>query len=408
MTTTAGSLVAARNLTARQWRRARGRVRHEWKRAGEACKDVVHFFGGVAEAGKNAGAGVARDVIKGVRRPLRELGGRRRDLLDQWEWNQTEWQAEREIARVVQGDHPVILGPWLAEVGYELLYWVPFLQWVRVAYQLDPARTIAISRGGVASWYSGVASRYVEMWDAMSPEEFGRRNQARAEQKQSGLSDLDAELIRYAEQSLGLTGARVLHPSLMFRLFKLFWSGHRPMGFIDAHTRFSLQQAPAVIDRRQLPEEYTAVKLYAARSMPDHPDIRRQVRRFIDELSEQRPVLLLETGLSVDDHSDIPLASHPRILNARDLMSPLTNLGAQTQIVANASAYVGTCGSITWMAPRLGVHTSALFADDEFLHNHLAVALRTSARLKGAGRFCPVDLRGLPAVAPGPGHTGQH
>jgi len=403
-----GSLVAARNLTARQWRRARGRLRHEWKRTGEACKDLVHVVGGVAETGKNASAQVARGVIKGVRRPLREYAGRRRDLLDQWGWNQTEWQAEREIARIVQGDHPVILGPWLAEVGYELLYWIPFLQWVRVAYQLDPARAVAVSRGGVATWYGGVAGRYVEMWDAMSPEEFGRRNQARAEQKQSGLSSLDADLIAHAERTLGLSGSRVLHPSLMFRLFKLFWSGHRAMGFIDAHTRFSLQTPPDVLDRRQLPAAYTAVKLYAARSMPDRPDIRRQVQRFIDELSEQRPVVLLETGLSVDDHADIALGRHPRILNARDLMVPRTNLGAQTQIVAGAEAYVGTCGSITWLAPRLGVHTSALFADDEFLHNHLAVALRTSARLAGAGRFCPVDLRGLPAVAAASGDTEQH
>jgi hypothetical protein len=390
-------LIAARNLTARQWRRARGRMRHEWKRGGEGCKDVVHFCEGVAESGKNASVNAARVVIKRVRRPLRELGGVRRDLLDQWAWNRTEWSAERELAQITQGDGPVILGPWLAEVGYEVLYWIPFLEWVRVAYQLDPSRAVAVSRGGVASWYDGVASRYVEMWDAVPPAEFARRNAARAEQKQSGRSRLDDDLIAHATRTLGLEGARVLHPSIMFRLFALFWSGHRAMGFIDAHTRFNLQRPPSVIDRTQLPAKYAAVKLYAARSMPDRPDVRRQVRRIVDELSEQMPVVLLETGLSVDDHTDYALGAHPRLVNARDLMQPTTNLAAQTQIVAGASVYVGTCGSITWLAPRLGVDTSALFADDEFLHNHLGVALRTSARLEGAGRFSPVDLRGLPS-----------
>ena len=396
MTTVSRPIVAARNLTSRQWRRARGRLRHEWKRAGETCKDVVHFGGGVVEAGKNAGINAARLVIKGVRRPLREFGGRRRDLVDQWSWHRAEWSVEREIGRIVQGDHPVILGPWLAEVGYEVLYWIPFLEWVRVAYQLDPDRAVAVSRGGVASWYGGVASRYVEMWDAMSPEEFAQRNAARAEQKQSARSSLDDDLIAHASQTLGLSGARVLHPSLMFRLFKLFWSGHKAMGFIDAHTRFTLQQGPSIIDRSQLPPDYAAVKLYAARSMPDRADVRRQLGRIVDELSERWPVVLLETGLAVDDHADYPLGARPRLINARDLLTPTSNLAAQTQIVAGARAYVGTCGSIAWLAPRLGVDTSALFADDEFLHNHLAVALRTSARLSGAGRFSPVDLRGLP------------
>lgn len=390
-----GALVAARNLTARQWRRAQGRARHEWKRLAETIKDASHFFGRLQEQGKNTSVNAARTAIKGARRPLRELGGRRRDLLDQWSWNRSEWQVEREIGEVVQGDHPVIIGPWLAEVGYEVLYWIPFLQWVRAAYQLDPARAIAMSRGGVASWYDGVASRYAEIWDDVDPAEFARRNAERAEFKQSGRSPFDDELIARVSGTFGLRKPRVLHPSLMFRLFKLFWSGHRAMGFIDAHTRFTLQQPPSVIDRQRLPPVYAAAKLYAARSMPDTPEIRRQARRVIDALSEQMPVVMLETGLAVDDHTDYALGTSARILNARDMMDPRTNLAAQTQIVAQASVYVGTCGSITWLAPRLGVNTSALFADDAFLHNHLAVALRTSARLEGAGRFSPVDLRGV-------------
>ena len=53
-------------------------------------------------------------------------------------------------------------------------------------------------------------------------------------------------------------------------------------------------------------------------------------------------------------------------------MTPRNNLGVQTQIVAGAKAFVGTCGSIAWLAPRLGVDTSALFVDPKWLHAHLA------------------------------------
>ncbi|MBI4886448.1 MAG: hypothetical protein HY824_05110 [Acidobacteria bacterium] len=388
---------AARNLSARQWRRAHARARHEWKRLTEAVKDALHAVGRVQEAAGNAGAQAYRTAVRTARRPARELQGRRRDLADQWAWNRVEWDAEREIGTTVYGDHPVILGPWLAEVGYEVLYWIPFLQWVRVAYQLDPARVVAVSRGGVASWYSGVAGRYAEIWDVMAPEEFAARNAARAEFKQSAPSPLDRELVERVTWTLGLRGARVLHPSLLFRLFRLFWSGHRPMGFVDAHTRFTLHAPPQAIDRGRLPAEYVAVKLYEARALPATPAQRAQVTALVQALAERTPVVLLDTGLAVDDHADYSLGSGGRIISARDLMEPRTNLGVQTEIVAHARGYVGTCGSITWLAPRLGIDTTALYADPEFLQNHLAVALRTSARLEGAGRFMPIDLRGLPA-----------
>jgi len=72
----------------------------------------------------------------------------------------------------------------------------------------------------------------------------------------------------------------------------------------------------------------------------------------------------------------------------------------QTQIVAGAKAFVGTCGSIAWLAPRLGVDTSALFVDPKWLHAHLAVAMRAYHRL-AAGRFAVADLRALdPLAAP--------
>jgi hypothetical protein len=78
-------------------------------------------------------------------------------------------------------------------------------------------------------------------------------------------------------------------------------------------------------------------------------------------------------------------------------MTPQTNLGVQTQITAGARAFVGTCGSIAWLAPRLGVDTSAMFVDPQWLHAHLAVAMRSYHKL-GAGRFAVADLRALDPI----------
>jgi hypothetical protein len=81
-------------------------------------------------------------------------------------------------------------------------------------------------------------------------------------------------------------------------------------------------------------------------------------------------------------------------MSARAWMTPRNNLGVQTQIVAGAKAFVGTCGSIAWLAPRLGVDTSGLFVDPKWLHAHVAVAMRAYHRM-GAGRFAIADLRAV-------------
>lgn len=389
------AVVAARNLTLKQARRAGNRARYTWKVLFEAVKDGLHAAGYAREAVSNRAVNAGKDVYRTVRRPLREAQRRRVELAEQRGWNRTEWQVEREIGEVVSGDHPVIVGPWLAEVGYEVLYWIPFLRWVRLAYQLDPSRVVVMSRGGVGTWYAGIGDRYVEMWDHITPEAFARRNAERGDLKQLASSSLESDLVRAVERTHGLAGARVLHPSLMFRLFKLFWSGHRAMGFLDTHTRFQLHRAPGVIDRATLPERYVAVKFYVARSMPDTPQIRAQLKDIVDRISARVPVVLLDTGLALDDHADYAFSPTSRVLSARGLLEPKTNLAAQTDIIAGAEAYVGTCGSLTWLAPMLGIPTSAVLADPEFLHAHLSVALRATGRLEGAARFSPVDLRGL-------------
>jgi hypothetical protein len=104
----------------------------------------------------------------------------------------------------------------------------------------------------------------------------------------------------------------------MYRLFTLYWSGQRAMGFMDAHLRFTAMTAPALIDPGLLPQEYVAVKFYAARSLPDTPEIRAHLRATVTALSERLPVVLLDTGLVLeDDHADYTFATRGRVMSAR-------------------------------------------------------------------------------------------
>ena len=337
--------------------------------------------------------------LRALRKPLVRWRYRARRVHEQWSTYREEWRVEREIERVVSGTAPIIMGPWLSEVGYEVLYWVPFVRWVKAAFRIDPERLFVVSRGGVGSWYADITSNYADIFDEIGLAEFSARNTDRSDRegtnKQFGMSDLDRMLVDRIRIRIGSGDVRVLHPSLMYKLFKSFWSGHRPLGFLDSHTRHA-RLVPPAFDLRALalPEEYVAVKFYAARSLPDTLANRVLLRTLVEAIAERWPVVLLDTGLDLDDHADYTFQHGGRIVTARTYMDARTNLGVQTQIIAGSRAFVGTCGSLAWLAPMLGVDSTAVFTDARFLHSHLHAARRLFHVL-GGGRFSPLDLSAL-------------
>jgi hypothetical protein len=339
-------------------------------------------------------AALAPPWLKRIGRPIRDARRHRVQLSEARRSWETEWQIERELDDLTRGSHPLIVGPWSSEVGYEALYWIPFLRWVMDAFRVDPARVVAVSRGGVAPWYHGIANRYAEIWDEVAPETFAARITERGRVKQMEVSAFDLELAAAVSSRMKVDNARILHPSLMYRLFSLFWSGHRALSFIDSHTRFERIASPEIVPLPDLPAEFVAVKFYAARSMPDTPAVRQALAGQVAALAERLPVVLLDTGLVLDEHADYDLRSGSRILSARAWMTPRNNLGVQTQIIARARAFVGTCGSVAWLAPMLGVDTAALFIDPKWLHAHLGVALRAAHKV-GGGHFAAADLRAV-------------
>lgn len=313
----------------------------------------------------------------------------------------TEWKVEREIARIVSGKGPVIVGPWLSEVGYEVLYWVPFVRWVQSHYGIKSSRLIVLTRGGASTWYRDITSQSVEVFDLVTPEEFAEGNSQRSAEsggslKQWAATSFDQRLIAEAARRVGIDDARVLHPSLMYRLFEQFMLGHRPMDFLRRRTRYRLIDPPDV-PLPPLPDDYIAVKLYTAASLPDSPAMRRTLQSLVLSLAERQPVVMLDTGLTLDDHDDYTFDRAARILSIRDALHPRDNLAVQSAVIARARAFVGTCGSLAWLAPMMGVETTALLADPRFLHGHLQVG-RQMYQAMGGASFSPLDVSALDAL----------
>lgn len=395
-----GWLAAAGNVARKRLRHFASRMRWAAKAGQEGVSDARHAIRRAGERVRDDAVNTAKRWFRRARRPVRTAMRRRRQLDEQWGFYRTEWQIERELETLVGRGRLLVAGPWISEVGFETLYWIPFLHWVKAAFRLPEERLVAVSRGGVAGWYQGLASQYIEIWDQLDPSEFVQRNAERGIVKHYEPSPLDHHILDAVARRLGTHEFDVIHPGLMYRLFTLYWSGQRAMGFVDSHTRFTTHTAPAIIDPALLPREYIAVKFYGAQSLPDTPHIRGVLRSLVAALAAQLPVVLLDTGLVLeDDHADYTFGG-ASVISARPWMTPQTNLGVQTQIVAGARAFVGTCGSLAWLAPRLGVDTSAMFVDPKWLHAHIAVAMRAYHRL-GAGQFAAADLRALDPLSVG-------
>ena len=316
-----------------------------------------------------------------------------------------EGQALAEVATLARGSRPIIVGPWLSEVGYEALYWVPFIRWMCAEHRIAPDRIVVVSRGGVSSWYADFAHQYVDIFDLMSPEEFANRNRERTNeeaggQKQMGAGTLDSELVRRVEQALSRTGHAICHPSLMYRLFRQFWVGNRSVESVLERLRFAAPRANERIGVPSLPSRFVAVKLYTGQALPDTPANRSLLRTWVQRLAEDVPVVLLDSPRSIDEHADFAFDA-TRVTTLAGMMTPANNLGLQTEVLRRASAFVSTCGGLAWLAPMMGVNTSALYSDDRFLSTHLYLARQAYRRIDNAGTFAPVDLRGIEALSVG-------
>ncbi len=382
---------AAVDMRAREVKRAAfAESRRGWKIARERAVNAL-------TAAWNLSARQLRRVRSAPARAqheLRRLDDTRRRL----ETYRAEWAVERELARLVRGTDPIIVGPWLSEVGYEVLYWIPFVRWIKSTYHIKADRLVVVSRGGASAWYRDITANAVELFDLMSPEQFVEGNNRRAAEgggtvKQRGQTPMDEDVIREVMRREGMASARVLHPSFMYRLFQQFWLGHRAPSFLERRTKYGLIESPAIA-LPALPRDYVAVKFYTAASLPPTEQNRRLLQSLVLKLAATRDVVMLDTGLTLDDHEDYRFDTASRIHTVRGLLRPADNLALQTAIIARSRSFVGTCGSVAWLAPLLGVDTTAVFADPQFLHGHLQVARRVY-QVCGAARFAPFDISAL-------------
>lgn len=308
----------------------------------------------------------------------------------------------REALLTLRGRGPIIVGPWLSEIGFELLYWIPFLRWACAFARLKPEDLWIVSRGGCRSWYAGISQNYVDVLDFYTPEQFRAGNARRmAEQgahfralglrhgrsstKQHMATAFDRALLAQVAKATGVSTSQVLHPSMMYTLFRPFWRRQLPHLYTEMTTPKRLAAPPAL---EGLPASYIAAKFYASEACAANPINIRMVNEIVRAVTVSTDVVLLHNGTRYDDHGEFPIDTHPRV--HRVPMDPATNLETQTAVIAGARSYVGTYGGFAYLAPFLGVRTRTFYARPNFRKDHREVM----------GRVCEKNLRTSFSVEP--------
>ncbi len=294
------------------------------------------------------------------------------------------------LARAGRSSGAVIVGPWTGEVGFELIYWVPFVRWALGHAGIDPARVTVISRGGTAPWYDGLASRYVDALDLATPEEFRRRTTENPKQRVMGTFDRD--LLRRAVQGTGPGAVSIIHPGMMYALLYPYWRRDASIARLDAYTRYRrYEPLPAVDAGVTLPPTYTAVRFYFSQCFPDTPENRAFVATTIRSLAASTDVVVLSAGVGLDDHSDAGAERGHRVHLVDAGLHPSANLAIQTAVISRASAFVGTYGGFSYLAPLYGVDTVAFHAESNFQTTHLHAA-QHALELVDGGALVPLSV----------------
>jgi len=148
-----------------------------------------------------------------------------------------------------------------------------------------------------------------------------------------------------------------------------------------------------------------AARFYFRPSFPDTPANRDFVKEVIGRVAKVSQVVLLNTGLDVDDHSDCPAEG---VLTLERHVDPGNNLDIQSRVIANARAFIGTYGGLSYLAPFFGVPSIGFYSDDSDLKFAHLRAMWAADRVV-EGRFVALHVNDLAllaqaGIAPSPPH----
>lgn len=269
-------------------------------------------------------------------------------------WRLAQEDRQRRQPVVSAGTQPIILGPWLGEVGPELQYWIPFLQQLKHSGAFGNRRLIAVSRGGVSSWYQQLTSEYIEIFDYKDKTAYQAVRAERSTEKQFDWTTGERNLVKTITDQFDITEYDTLHPGAMWLRILPYFKEQQGLSTLLDQLQFQPINQTSLQRPANLPERYIAVRFYQSDLFPATPDNQQFLADLLQQLTQHHTVVALVTNSQLNEHAQFPMPSNSQVQTVVIDQELKRNLGLQTQIIAHADAFVGTYGGLTILPGLLG------------------------------------------------------
>lgn len=288
------------------------------------------------------------------------------------------------LQRLKRSDAPILVGPWRGEVGFEVLYWIPFVAQIAHETGIPIERFIPISRGGASAWYGTPLG--LELYAMRTPQQIRVANREQVAKtglfKQETVSEFDRGILRDAADTLKVSKYHVLHPAWMYTRLAPFWTMARGLTWLNDQVLYRKLPAPVVTPTKPLPQDFVAVRFYSRSTFAAGvKQIGAFMQATMNTIQQDIDVVVLDSEFNLDDHMDLTLdATGPRLTHLRDYV-PLhveSNLATLSAVLSQARGFVGTYGGFAQLALRLGIPSVSFYSEWEktsIAHAHLAQTL---------------------------------
>src|SRR5262245_52090486 len=80
------------------------------------------------------------------------------------------------VAELNSNKAPILIGPWRSELGFEAMYWLPFLRFLSSKVHKFAERAAVVTRGGLAPLYKDVAAQGYDLYALRDVKDVRREN----------------------------------------------------------------------------------------------------------------------------------------------------------------------------------------------------------------------------------------